>query len=656
MKKFVAFSLGALLTMGFAACSSDDVLEDTPSVEQNSNGKLAYMAVTIADNEGVSTRADGDPTFERGDENIVNDVKFYFFNSNDKFVAKGTVLRTLTDNAWNEAPETDVNLEKYSISIVTVPNYNTSNPPSYMITVVNPPSTLALTENDDVAKLYAGLLQGDGEDYKYSKTADNVTTNYFCMTTSSFYDESTGAVAKSSQKYYANTLKETDFQETASEAESVKDADRVQVYVERVAAKTRTDFSADVKAKFPAAGKLFKMGNFDLDNDGTDETVLYLRFIGWGVNAIAKDSYYSKHLNSEWTKDIASLGFNWNDPDRHRSYWGMSTTYKDASYTFPDRYVQGNVSKPAYNQTFMLKYISGEDMNNTNHAFGNSIYTYENTQSKTALTSAHLPGALSHVLLLAQFTDANGTAIYEGDKTIVKYQGELIYETALKDLYATIIANDEGYVYENGTKEVDGAIQKAYTALTAADLDVVTDENNLNGYVTIKLSEAGKAKHWLKKDNTELSYTLDEGVEDTEANKVAAIAKEVNKAILAHIGTKKITRYTRGFQYYYTLIKHLNTNAPNDGTPLEANYGVVRNHIYDVTIEGFARKNENGEPDDTLDPILPDNPDDKPIDPGHGIDDENEPIIPNEEDDKDYYIAAKINILSWRVVSQHVKL
>lgn len=36
---------------------------------------------------------------------------------------------------------------------------------------------------------------------------------------------------------------------------------------------------------------------------------------------------------------------------------------------------------------------------------------------------------------------------------------------------------------------------------------------------------------------------------------------------------------------------------------------------------------------------------------GHGIDDLNEPIVPGDRK-KPYYLAAKINILSWQVVTQ----
>ncbi len=81
-----------------------------------------------------------------------------------------------------------------------------------------------------------------------------------------------------------------------------------------------------------------------------------------------------------------------------------------------------------------------------------------------------------------------------------------------------------------------------------------------------------------------------------------------------------------GRTYYYTPIKHLGT--PNS----EAEYGVVRNHSYQVeitSIKGFGT------------PVYyPDT----------------EKIIPTLPSDDKTYLAAKISVLSWRVVSSTVDL
>ena len=84
--------------------------------------------------------------------------------------------------------------------------------------------------------------------------------------------------------------------------------------------------------------------------------------------------------------------------------------------------------------------------------------------------------------------------------------------------------------------------------------------------------------------------------------------------------------------YYNIPIEHLNNGDVANGTIPEAKYGVVRNHHYVVTI-------------DKLENI------------GKGIFDEDEKIVPGEDPDGDtYYVGAKINILSWKIVSQNVEL
>lgn len=84
-------------------------------------------------------------------------------------------------------------------------------------------------------------------------------------------------------------------------------------------------------------------------------------------------------------------------------------------------------------------------------------------------------------------------------------------------------------------------------------------------------------------------------------------------------------RSTDGSTYYYTPIKHLGS----EGTLGE--YGIVRNHSYQVTIQ-----NIQGYGTPVYDP-------DKVID----------PMIPS---DDNTYLAARINVLSWRVVSSNVDL
>ena len=81
-----------------------------------------------------------------------------------------------------------------------------------------------------------------------------------------------------------------------------------------------------------------------------------------------------------------------------------------------------------------------------------------------------------------------------------------------------------------------------------------------------------------------------------------------------------------GMTYYFTPIRHLAQNKTEMGY-----YGVVRNHSYRITINtisGFGTPVYN--PDEVIDPVIP--------------------------KDTETFLAARINVLSWRVVPSSVDL
>lgn len=100
--------------------------------------------------------------------------------------------------------------------------------------------------------------------------------------------------------------------------------------------------------------------------------------------------------------------------------------------------------------------------------------------------------------------------------------------------------------------------------------------------------------------------------------KTALTADKVNDLLarnVAHI-------WKNGMTYYFTYIRHLGTIGK------QAAYGVVRNHVYDVTIAGVEGL-------------------------GTPVFDPDQHIIPEKPDDEKAYIAATINILSWRIVPNY---
>lgn len=92
------------------------------------------------------------------------------------------------------------------------------------------------------------------------------------------------------------------------------------------------------------------------------------------------------------------------------------------------------------------------------------------------------------------------------------------------------------------------------------------------------------------------------------------------------ISTEPAQVRTEGMAYYYIPIQHLATDATKAGY-----YGIVRNHLYDVNVTGMEGF-------------------------GTPVYDKTWEIKPTVPDETKTFLAAKINVLQWRVVQQNVNL
>jgi hypothetical protein len=164
-----------------------------------------------------------------------------------------------------------------------------------------------------------------------------------------------------------------------------------------------------------------------------------------------------------------------------------------------------------------------------------------------------------------------------------------------------------------------------YTSIGKDDIECVKGKDidvKYKSYeVGFQLSEQGKLKQWYSKNSVQGYVPLTENISDAEAVKTATntyLANNIEPALL----------YNDGMTYYIVDIKHL--GAPES----LAEYGVVRNHVYQIainSIKGYGSPIYNG-----LSFIV------------------NPPQYP--EEDKASYVAARINVLSWRVVKQGVNI
>ena len=352
--------------------------------------------------------------------------------------------------------------------------------------------------------------------------------------------------------------------------------------------------AAKVKVEFAESlGTSGKIGTFTVNGTAKD---LYFKIEGWGLNATTKDSYCFKNIDASWTSEASSLGFEWNDAANFRSYWGKSTNYGTGVY--PE--TAGDYASAT------LNYVSYNDLKVT---INGNAYCRENTNNTTVLGSKNFSSAVTSVLLKAKVTDAESKAV-----TLYNFANSLYDEVNYK---AAALNSFESSTTNKIWKKTTSEAGDTYTKVTSDDLKVVT---TADGYAHIELKDA---------DN--YFYGPD------EASVNAATTEEANKFINGDEANKYnsgCSFYNDGMMYYNIPIEHLR----NDGkftdaeyTQKEGNYGVVRNHYYIITINSIKNL-------------------------GKAVNNPDERIVPNDDDTKSYYVAAKINVLSWKVVKQSVDL
>lgn len=236
----------------------------------------------------------------------------------------------------------------------------------------------------------------------------------------------------------------------------------------------------------------------------------------------------------------------------------------------------------------------------TNHTFADYtaqhndvLYTLPNTPTTTVAAANKYNNDLTKFLVTATLRYKDAGGTWQNAE-ICKYQGvEYLGINALKEAIAT--------TYNMYYKKVGSA----YTPIQAADVEFTTTGTSLKDY---EVSPVLKT--------TETYYKKDASSAD---------------GYTALTATENINKYpaevrTDGKVYYFIPIRHIAADAAKVGY-----YGVVRNHWYQITLNSLT---------------------------GYGtpVYDEDKIIDPTMPEDQATYLAAKINVLQWRVVSQKVDL
>jgi len=230
-----------------------------------------------------------------------------------------------------------------------------------------------------------------------------------------------------------------------------------------------------------------------------------------------------------------------------------------------------------------------------------AAYCRENTNTADILTTDNFSSKVTSVLLKATLVDENNNIF-----PIVNYENTLWdYDGYLNRVLANNKASLPYYKADATTyKQIDKSFLKEVDAGDGVVYVVINTDKELFA------NNDGTGKQNLDYFNKLINGDL--------------TGKDAKTAALY---------YKDGQMYYNVPIEHLNNNAkfPNLTGLKEADYGVVRNHYYIMTINSIKNL-------------------------GSAVFDPEKNIVPNDDDSKKYYVGAKINILSWKVVEQGVDL
>lgn len=589
MKKFTMLSsvLASALMLTIASCSSEDVAGDDA---QNGKGTTSFLAVNI-ENVGSAPASrsyeQGDGTYENGTdaESKINKVRFYFFNGdgtpyllvkNDPSQAES--VNYLDKSVVQHGGNNDQTVETKTDAVLVIEG-DTKTVPASVIAVINPD----VLEN---TTLHNGK----------SMTISELRTS---ATGSKFYDTTNGFVMSNS--VYESAGQDICSTPVANNVFSTSDkalSNPVDIYVERVNAKvnakidknykrtgeTENAWSQNAEGKYQIEVGSIDVTTYEENTNSTPTTHKYPVYAvvqGWQVADANGKAEVCKQIKTSWF--AGELGINpWTTSDYHRSFWSESVPFNSGAVTGANRPVN-----PSFKDI---------NMPLSDGFAATPVYTLPNTPDAVVKNPKTSDNDLTKLIVAAKlvYKDADSYKTAQ----VCQYRG-LTYlgEDAVKK---QIVGGFKQYLKNTATG--------GYQSIEASDITfkTVPGSSVVKDYEVVATLASNVGELYVKDGETYKTVSKD------DVN--AALAKEEAQV-----------RSTDGATYYYTPIKHL-----GDAGKL-GEYGIVRNHSYQVTIQnikGFGTPVYN--PDQKIDPMIP--------------------------SDENTYLAASIKVLSWRVVSSNVDL
>ncbi|MBO7299995.1 MAG: Mfa1 fimbrilin C-terminal domain-containing protein [Tidjanibacter sp.] len=593
MKKYLLIALAAF---GFAACAENQDDINNPAI--GGEVEESYIAINLMSADSDTRAITNDP---EGDAELYG---YEYGTSIERKVERAHFFFFLNGEPFNvnATPATEP-------GVVTAPNHmelvisttGEDDDPAGNISDISNAVLVLSTYKGQYPNQIVAVLNWAPEARVY--TLDELREE---ISAASLGNDENGYVMSNSV-YMDSEVSKQVIDVTPITSEHIKDsADKaidapVDIYVERTAAKVVVTASA-------ANDNIFQVTDDDgFIPVGATRRTVYVELLGWELYNEFTETNLIKQIDTDLTP--SALGLTWNDAPYFRSYWATTMNERTTNDTFLWEYEADASPATTFGGGFPTAYgyevASAADYTNRNS------YTYcgENTLAWTKTNDVR-----TKVILKGRLVESDGAGGYN-KLELARWYGN---EYAGTDDLKTAVANSIKYTLYDYDE-----VNRKYISISPEDLEIVHGSDvNAEAYeVGFQLSTPGEGKNWY-------TYSAANGYQPVgDASIPGDIAAKTN-AILATTVQPAIL-YKGGNTYYIVDIEHLG----KDGSTSQ--FGIVRNHVYQIDVQSISGY---GSPGYSGDSYL-----------------EN-PEYPEVDDDDSSFVAARINVLSWKVVKQSVNI
>lgn len=681
--------LASLTTFAMVSCSESVINEDLENTdltdETIKNETTSFVKISLVTPAANGTKADGD-VYDTGtpDENKVQEIRLVFFDAGRNFVSRSTV--TLEGDKGIEAAGTDHTVGRVLTTVAQVDLPANINYPKYVLAYVNPTSAkddLATDKLEDVIKYIRDRNTVSPNGYRsmnnsvyfqngepgYVRFATEVDFKSQFFTSEKAAKESNAIVDIYVERVEAKVCLLNDITGiNVNEVKDAKDTEGVTTTVVENANGVKYSLKFVPEAWFVNGTE---KRTFLMKNYRETDANYYEGHATFG-NDFGRTLSNLQNAFKQPTVATDNRHLKVNDATNTRSYWALDPTYfdEDGSYPSVSYDVQyGNVNESNENaKPYPLEYQSysviAKQKESTNYVTFDGTkktceYILENTMNRVTLQGKNAKAAMSSVVLLGHYviTDASGKEVFNGSET-----------DKTKEFYVRHEGNGSKYIMLSDEEAIEYFIERSGSTLFVKVHDQEGNETDeyeplraahINGsHQEYGVSYADFALVYPNKELTNdkvlseqwrtLTLKLVNGVPskklfiynfetNTYHNITHADMAALNERMYSAFGV--LERFESGKAYFNVPLKHIwgsnmaggeNSNKFEGDKVRLGDYGVVRNHTYNLTINSISGL-------------------------GTGIGDIEQPIVPPTETEQ-YYINAHLNILKWRVVDQTVDL